>query len=66
MNASLSPLVSEFETQEQEADYLQWLVVKTRASLADSQPNLPHDAVMAQAWALIQSPKTSNTPRAAG
>lgn len=66
MNAPLSPLVSEFETQEQEADYLQWLAAKTRASLADGQPNVPHDAVMAQARALIQSPKTSNTPRAAG
>ncbi len=66
MNASLLPLVSEFETQEQEADYLQWLVVKTRASFADTQPNLPHDAVMAQARALIQSPKSSNSPRSAG
>ena len=66
MNAALSPLVSEFETQEQEADYLQWLVVKTRASLADTQPNVPHDAVMAQARTLIQSPKTNTPPRAAG
>ena len=66
MNASLSPLVSEFETHEQEADYLQWLAAKIQESLADTQPNLPHDAVMAQARALVQSPKTSNTPRAAG
>ena len=65
MNVALSPLVSEFETQEQETDYLQWLVVKTRASLADTQPNVPHDAVMAQARTLIQSSKTNNTNRAA-
>ena len=65
MNVALSPLVSEFDTQEQEAAYLQWLAAKTQASLADSEPNLPHDAVMAQARALTQSPKI-NTPRAAG
>ena len=45
MSAALSPLVSEFETAEQEAAYTAWLQAKVAASLADSRPALPHDEV---------------------
>lgn len=53
MNAILSPLVSEFETEEQEASYTAWLRSKVAASLADQRPNIPHDEVMAEMDALI-------------
>ena len=53
MNAILSPLVSEFETEEQEASYTAWLRAKVAASLADQRPNIPHDEVMAKMDALI-------------
>lgn len=53
MNATLSPLVSEFETEEQEASYTAWLRAKVAASLADQRPNIPHDEVMAKMDALI-------------
>lgn len=43
MNAVLSPLVSEFETLEQEADYARWLQAKVAASLADPRPAVAHD-----------------------
>ena len=48
MSIALSPLVSEFETLEQEASYTAWLQAKVAASLADPRPALPHDAVMAE------------------
>ena len=45
MSTALSPLVSEFETVEQEASYTAWLQAKVAASLADPRPAIPHDEV---------------------
>lgn len=53
MSTALSPLVSEFETIEQEASYTAWLQAKVAASLADPRPAIPHDDVMAEMDALI-------------
>ena len=53
MSIALSPLVSEFETLEQEASYTAWLQAKVAASLADPSPAIPHDAVMAEMDTLI-------------
>ena len=57
MSTALSPLVSEFETEEQEASYTAWLKAKVQASLDDPRPNIPHDKVMAKARALLDSKK---------
>lgn len=57
MNTILSPLVSEFETQEQEEEYTAWLKAKLQASLDDPRPKIPHDEVMAKARALLESKK---------
>lgn len=54
MNAVLSPLVSEFETTDQEAGYNAWLNAKIEKSLDDASPNVPHDLVMAQMRTLLQ------------
>ena len=54
MNAVLSPIVSEFETKEQEASYNAWLNAKVAESLKDTRPNIPHDVVMAKMRALLQ------------
>lgn len=45
MPTALSPLVSEFDTVEQEAEYTAWLRAKVAASLADPRPAIPHDEV---------------------
>ncbi|CAD5202182.1 antitoxin [Pseudomonas sp. FEN] len=55
MSAQLSPMVSEFETEEQAASYDRWFRAKVQASLDDSRPNVPHDEVMAEMRALIAS-----------
>lgn len=51
--ANLSPIVSEFETDEQAASYDRWFRAKVTASLADPRPPTPHDQVMAEIDALI-------------
>lgn len=50
-----SPIVSEFESEEQEQSYLRWLKAKVEASRADPRPAIPHDEVMAEMWELIAS-----------
>lgn len=42
---TLDPLISDFETEEQEAAYTAWLQAEVEASLADPRPSIPHDEV---------------------
>lgn len=57
MNA-LSPIVSEFASEEDAAAYAEWLKRKIAASLADGREPVAHDEVMAQAQAIIDSRKS--------
>ncbi|TSA07610.1 MAG: stability determinant [Comamonadaceae bacterium] len=54
MNAVLSPIVSEFETEEQEASYDQWFRAKVEEALQSEKPRLPHDAAMAKVQAMLE------------
>lgn len=45
MSTKLSPIVSVFETEEQEASYDRWFRAKVQASLDDPRPAIPHDEV---------------------
>jgi len=51
--ATLSPIVSEFETDEQADEYDQWFRAKVVASLADQRAAVPHDEVMAELEVII-------------
>jgi len=53
MSAVLSPIVSEFETEEQAASHDRWFRAQVQASLDDPRPSIPHDQVMAEMDALI-------------
>ena len=57
MSKAPSPLVSEFDTEEQEASYTAWLKAKVKASLDDPRSNVPHDKAMAEARAMLDSKK---------
>jgi len=46
MTTKLDPLISEFETVEEEASYIAWLRTKIAQSIADPRPKIPHDEVM--------------------
>jgi hypothetical protein len=57
MSIANSPLVSEFETVEQEASYNAWLNAKVKASLEDPRPSIPHDQVMEKVRAMLDKKK---------
>ena len=45
MNTVLSPIVSEFETQEAADSYDLWFRSKVQQALDDTRPVIPHDEV---------------------
>ena len=53
MSALLSPIVSEFETEEQESSYQHWFRAKVEEALRSAEPRLPHDAAMAKVQAML-------------
>ncbi|AWY43988.1 antitoxin [Pseudomonas putida] len=55
MSTELSPIVSEFETEEQAASYDRWFRAKVQASLDDPRPSIPHDQVMAEMQTLLEA-----------
>lgn len=59
--AQLSPIVSEFETEEQASSYDRWFRRKVEASLADPRPPVPHDQAMARVAAAIEAAKRKNS-----
>lgn len=61
MAAVLSPIVSEFETVEQETNYERWFQARIARSLADDQPSVPHDQVMAELDEMLESMSAAST-----
>lgn len=53
MSALISPIISEFETQEQADSYDRWFRAKVQAAMDDPRPGIPHDEVMAEMEAII-------------
>jgi hypothetical protein len=49
----LSPIVSEFDSEEAAEAYDAWFRAKVAASLADNRPVVAHDDAMAQVRAII-------------
>jgi hypothetical protein len=54
MNAVLSPIVSEFDTQEQADSYNRWFRAKVQAAMDDTHPSIPHDQAMTKVQALLE------------
>lgn len=53
MSAVLSPIVSEFETQEDADAYDAWFRAKVQKSLDSKLPLIPHDQVKAEIQAML-------------
>lgn len=53
MNAVLDPIISEFETEHQAANYDLWFRAKVQQALDSKAPRIPHDQVMAEMEAII-------------
>lgn len=49
----LSPIVSEFETEEEAAAYDRWFRARVEKTLGDPQQGIPHDEVMAEMRKII-------------
>ncbi len=54
MSKVLSPIVSEFATQEEAEAYDAWFRAKVQASLDDPSPSIPHDQAMARVDILLE------------
>lgn len=54
MSSKLSPIVSEFESEEQEASYDQWFRAKVDEALHSEKPRMSHDAAMAKVQAMLE------------
>lgn len=54
MNVLLSPIVSEFETEEQESSHNLWFRDKVEEVLHSKKPRLPHDAAMAKVQTMLE------------
>jgi hypothetical protein len=63
MNAVLSPIVCEFETEEQEASYDRWFRTKMDEALQSEKPRLPHDAAMAKVQAMREERRQARANR---
>ena len=63
MNAALSQIVSEFETEEQETSYNQWFKAKVEEALQSEKPRLPHDAAMAKVQAMLEERRKAHANR---
>ena len=63
MTAVRSPIVSEFETEEQEARYNQWFHAKVEEALRSEKPRQPHDAAMAKVQAMLKERRKNRADR---
>ena len=63
MTAVRSPIVSEFETEEQEARYDQWFHAKFVEALRSEKPRQPHDAAMAKVQAMLEERRKDRANR---
>jgi hypothetical protein len=63
MSAMLSPIVSGFDTAEQEASYDQWFRAKVEEALRSEKPRLPHDVAMAKVKAMLEERRQARANR---
>jgi len=63
MSIPLSPIVSEFETEEQAASYDRWFRAKVQASIDDPRPSIPHDQAMAEVEKVLEERRKARASR---
>lgn len=66
MNVLLSPIVSEFETEEQELSYNLWFRDKVEEALHSKEPRLPHDAAMAKVQTMLEERRKARANNSVG
>jgi len=66
MSVTLSPIVSEFETEEQEASHDHWFRAKVEEALHSEKPRLSHDAAMVKVQAMLDDRRKSRANSSLG
>ncbi len=66
MSAVLSPIVSEFETDEQETSYNLWFHAKVEKALRSEKPRLPHDVAMTKVQARLDEHRKTRANNSVG
>lgn len=59
MSVSPSHIVSQFDTEEQEASHDQWFRAKVEEAMHSEKPRLPHDAAMTKVQAILEERRKS-------
>ena len=59
----ISPIVSEFETEEHAASYDQWFRAKVEEALQSEKPRLSHDAAMAKVQGMLEERRLARANR---
>ena len=59
------PMLSVFDSAEEEADYTVWLRVKLQASLDDPRPSIPHEQVMVDMRERLEQRKANKSQQRA-
>ena len=63
MPNAISPIVSEFETEEHAASYDQWFRAKVEEALQSEKPRLSHDAAMAKVQGMLEERRLARANR---
>ena len=63
MTVRLSPIVSQFDTEEQEASDDQWFRAKVEEAMRSEKPSLPHNAAMAKVQAMLEERRKARANR---
>ncbi|WP_150303331.1 type II toxin-antitoxin system RelB family antitoxin [Pseudomonas saliphila] len=63
MSAHLSPIVSEFETEEQAASYDHWFRTKVQEAMNSTKPKLAHDEAMSKVRAELEKRRKARADR---
>ena len=63
MSIPRSPIVSEFETEEQAASYDRWFRAKVQASIDNPRPSIPHDQAMAEVEKVLEERRKARASR---
>ena len=66
MKVVLSPIVSEFETEEQESSYNHWFHTKVEEALRSNKTRLPHDAAMAKVQTMLEERRKARANNSVG
>lgn len=61
---TFDPMLSIFDSAEEEAEHTAWLRAKLQASIDDPSPRVPHAQVMAEARAIVRQIEAQKAQKA--